>query len=112
MSRSQRERLQDIAAACEAIESHLEVEHVQPNLVGDAIRMRLVEVGEAVKDLAPELTSAEREIPWSDISRMRDFLTHRYFDSMDTIIFRTARLDVPQLLKAVRRLLSTLDIPD
>jgi uncharacterized protein with HEPN domain len=41
--------------------------------------MRLLEIGEAVKGLRPELTATAPEIPWSSIAGMRDFLAHHYF---------------------------------
>ncbi|GAA2035836.1 hypothetical protein GCM10009819_20450 [Agromyces tropicus] len=72
----------------------------------DAIRIRLVEIGEAVKDLEPAVTSAEPDIPWAEIARMRDQLAHRYFDTTHSIVMTTARRDVPRLRAAVERLLA------
>ncbi|MDT0156537.1 DUF86 domain-containing protein [Microbacterium sp. ARD32] len=74
-------------------------------IVFDAIRIRLIEVGEAVKGLDADITSLEPEIPWSDIARMRDHLAHRYFDATHAVVDATARHDVPRLAAAVRRLL-------
>jgi Tat protein secretion system quality control protein TatD with DNase activity len=42
--------------------------------VSDAVRIRLVEIGEAVKALPEELTTTETDIPWRQIARMRDHL--------------------------------------
>jgi uncharacterized protein with HEPN domain len=42
--------------------------------VFDAARVRFIEIGEAVKVVAPELLAQEPEIPWRDITRMRDYL--------------------------------------
>lgn len=112
MTRPARERLGDILASCQAITRHLVVADVNEDVVFDAIRIRLVEIGEAVKDLDPGLLSAEPEIPWSEVARMRDFLTHRYFDTVHAIVFTTARNDIPQLEDAVRRLLATWHIRD
>lgn len=79
------------------------------DIVFDAIRIRLVEIGEAVKDLDVSLTEAEAEIPWSDVARMRDMLTHRYFDTAHSNVFSTARNDIPLLKAAVVRMLSTVE---
>ena len=106
MSRNDRDRLLDILAACSAIQAYLARADVEDDLVFDAIRIRLVEVGEAVKDLDREKLSSEPEVPWSDIARMRDFLTHRYFDTAHSIVFTTARNDVPVLAAAAERLMS------
>ena len=81
MSRGTTQRLDDIVAACVAIRRHLERGDVSDELVFDAIRIRLVEVGEAAKDI-PDATGAhEPQIPWNDITRMRDFLARRYVDA-------------------------------
>lgn len=104
MTRHSNERLADILASCEAISAYLQLDDSDEGLVFDAIRIRLVEIGEAVKDLDPALLNQAAEIPWSEIARMRDMLTHRYFDTTHSIVFNTARNDVPLLEAAVRRL--------
>jgi uncharacterized protein with HEPN domain len=103
--RSDRDRLADIVTACEAITSYLARSTVDGDIVYDAIRPRLIEIGEAVKDLDPKLLAAEPDIPWSDIARMRDQLTHHYFDTAHSIVHATAANDVPRLAAAVERLL-------
>lgn len=49
MSRPARERLGDIEAACEAIKQYLTRHGADEDMVLDAIRVRLIEIGEAVK---------------------------------------------------------------
>jgi uncharacterized protein with HEPN domain len=99
----------DILAACEAIAAHVGRTDADEDLVFDAIRARLIEIGEAAKDLPPEMTKLEPAVPWSLISRMRDHLAHRYFDTTHAIVFGTARDDVVVLHSAVRRILATID---
>ena len=38
-------------------------------------------IGEATKNLPAEWREAYPEIPWRNIARMRDKLTHHYFDT-------------------------------
>lgn len=106
MTRSARSRLLDILAACEAISSHLARLEDDDGLVFDAIRVRLIEIGEAAKDLPIQLIALEPEIPWGLVSRMRDHLAHRYFDTTHAIVFGTARNDVVALEAATRRILA------
>ncbi|MGD8194152.1 HepT-like ribonuclease domain-containing protein [Herbiconiux sp. P18] len=75
------------------------------DLVFDAVRIRLVEIGEAVKGLSDGIRAREPEEPWTDIARMRDSLAHHYFDTSHAIVTGTARSDVPALHAAVLRLL-------
>ena len=56
--RSDRKRLDDALAAAEAITSHLQRGTLADGLVFDAVRVRLIEIGEAVKDIDPRLARA------------------------------------------------------
>lgn len=59
MSRQDRQRLEDILVAITAIRAHLERGALDDGLVFDAVRVRLIEVGEAVKALPAELLANE-----------------------------------------------------
>lgn len=78
MSRRDDERLADVLASAEAIGSHLERGGLDDGLVFDAVRVRLIEIGEAVKDIDPALLATEPDIPWRDVAGMRDHVAHRY----------------------------------
>ena len=81
MSYRDRQRLAGIQAAIDAIRSHLQRGTLADGLVFDAVRIRLLEIGEAVKALPAELLDTQPGIPWNQITRMRDHLAHRYFDT-------------------------------
>ncbi len=49
MSRRDRQRLEDILAAVAAIGEHLDRGGLDDGLVFDAVRVRLIEIGEAVR---------------------------------------------------------------
>ncbi|MGH9070762.1 MAG: HepT-like ribonuclease domain-containing protein [Acidimicrobiales bacterium] len=78
-------------------------------LVFDAVRVRLIEIGEAAKALPNQLLSAEPDLPWTQVSGMRDRLAHRHFDTSHAILAATVQDDLPQLEAAVQRLLRHLD---
>jgi uncharacterized protein with HEPN domain len=105
VSRYQRQRLLDVQAALDAIDSHVGRGDVSDGLVFDAVRVRLIEIGEAVKALPRDLLDSEPELPWSEIARMRDQLAHRYFDTTHAIIASTVTHDLPRLREAITRLL-------
>lgn len=111
MNRPADRRLRDIAVACEAIDRYVRRADMDDEIIFDAIRIRLVEIGEAVKDLSEDVTALEPEIVWGDIARMRDHLAHRYFDTTQAVVEATARHDIPRLAAAVRRLLKQGSIP-
>lgn len=108
MKRGDAERLDDVLAASEAITVHLARGGLSDGLVYDAVRLRLIEIGEALKDVDDTLLRLEPEIPWSAARKMRDWLAHHYFDTDSAIVDVTVHEDLPPLLDAVRRLRITL----
>lgn len=74
MSYRDQQRLTDIASAITAIGSHLERGGLSDGLIFDAVRIRLLEIGEAVKSLPADLLSTEPGIPWKQVAAMRDHL--------------------------------------
>jgi uncharacterized protein with HEPN domain len=104
VTRDDRQRLDDITAAIGAIRDHLRRGAVSDGLVFDAVRVRLIEIGEAVKALPRDLLETEPSIPWEQVAGMRDRLAHRYFDTSHSIVAGTVQHDLPELAEAVERL--------
>ena len=109
MTRWDRQRLDDIVAAIEAIRAHVGRGDLSDGLVFDAVRVRLIEIGEAVKALPTELLARQPDIPWAEIAQMRDRLTHRYFDTSHAIVAATIDHDLPELESAVGHLIELAD---
>lgn len=112
MSRRDAERLADILAA---IEAHLTRGGLADGLVFDAVRLRLIEIGEAIRAISPELLATETKIPWAQIGAMRNYIAHQYFDTAHDIVAATVSQDLPELRQAVQRLIdrrsSSSDMP-
>ena len=104
MKRYDDQRLSDIDSAITAIRAHLARGEVSDGLVFDAVRIRLLGIGEAVKAISPALLASEPDIPWKNIAAMRDQLAHRYFDTEHAIVTGTVTDDLEPLLAAVHRL--------
>jgi uncharacterized protein with HEPN domain len=102
------QRLTDIDVAIKAIHSHLGRAPLSDGLVFDAVRIRFLEIGEAVKALPDDLLKSEPAIPWPQIARMRDHLAHRYFDTDHAILQATVDHDLPVLEQAIGRLMAHL----
>ena len=108
MTFRERQRLADIQAAIDAFRSHLQRGDLSDGMVFDAVRIRLLENGEAVKALPPALLACQPAIPWSQIAGMRDHLAHRYFDTAHAILQATVDDDLPELELAIHALAATL----
>lgn len=108
MSRRDAERLGDILDAANAIGTHLQRGDLTDGLILDAVRVRIIEIGEAVGALDPDLLAHEPDISWVDIKAMRNHLAHRYFDTVHAIVSDTVTVDLPPLIEATTRLLARL----
>jgi uncharacterized protein with HEPN domain len=109
VSRHDHQRLADILAAADAIAAHLTRGGLDDGLVYDAVRVRLIEIGEAVKAIDTDLLAREPEIPWIDVAGMLNHLAHRYFDTNHGILHATVTDDLPPCVAATRRLLERAD---
>jgi len=106
VTRNDRQRLDDIMAAIDAIRAHVQRGDLGDGLIFDAVRVRLIEIGEAVKALPADLLAHQPDIPWAEIAQMRDRLTHRYFDTSHAIVAATVDHDLAELEAAIRRLIA------
>jgi uncharacterized protein with HEPN domain len=105
VSRHSHQRLADILAAADAIADHLKRGGLDDGFVFDAVRVRLIEIGEAVKAIDATLLAQEPDIPWIDVAGMRNHLAHRYFDTAHGVVQATVVHDLPPLVAAVQRLI-------
>ena len=76
------------------------------------MRIRLLEIGEAVKALPAEMLRSQPDIPWTQIARMRDHLAHRYFDTDHAVLRSTVDNDLQELERAVQAMAATLPADD
>ena len=104
MTRDARQRLFDIRHALIEIDRHLERGPLDDGLIFDAVRIRLVEIGEAVSRLDDTTTSRATDVPWRDIPVMRNHLIHRYFDTAFGIIHSTVVRELEPLRRAIGQL--------
>lgn len=74
-----------------------------------AVAKAFENIGEAVKNIPKELTQEYPEIPWNEISKMRDVLIHHYFGLDDKVLWDTLDEDFEEFEKAINGILSKLD---
>jgi len=103
LGRAAPQRLLDVIDAITAIHAHLVRGDLTDPLVFDAVRMRFVEIGEAVGALPEELLASEQDIPWREVVAMRHKLAHHYYAAVG-ILAATIADDLPALEAAVRRM--------
>lgn len=63
----------------------------------DAVMRNLEIIGEAVKHVPDEVRAKHQDIPWKEISGMRDFVIHEYFGIDNDVVWNAIEDDVPRL---------------
>ncbi|MBI5303450.1 MAG: DUF86 domain-containing protein [Chloroflexi bacterium] len=71
----------------------------------DAVMLQIEIIGEAARNISNEFQEQHAEIPWSEMIGMRNKIVHDYFEIDVSRIWDTAKDDIPQLKKAVSKLL-------
>lgn len=75
----------------------------------DAVVHRLEIIGEAAKNVPQEFRDTYPEIPWREIARTRDKITHHYFEIDVEQIWNILQNDLPLLKKQVKTMLQELN---
>jgi uncharacterized protein with HEPN domain len=69
-----------------------------------AVAKAFENIGEAVKNIPKEITNNYPEIPWSEIAKMRDILTHHYFGVDDKVLWDTLDSDFLEFEKVINEM--------
>jgi len=75
------------------------------SLLQDGVVRQLQVIGEACKLLSGDIKADNPQVPWGDIAGMRDMLVHQYFRIDLKKVWGTLKNDVPELKKAVEKIL-------
>ena len=113
MSRDFLLSLQDIEKSCSKVVQHtagLERDEVfADELRFDGILYNFHVIGEAVKNLPPELRQKYPDVAWREIAGLRDFVAHAYFALDLDIVWDAIQKDIPALLIRVREILAEVE---
>jgi uncharacterized protein with HEPN domain len=105
VSRSDVHRLADMIMAADEIAAI--VQRGRDAFDSDIVLRRAVErcleiIGEASKAMSSDLTDAHPEIPWSDMAKVRDRLSHHYHRIDPSQLWTMATQDVPAAVRLLR----------
>jgi uncharacterized protein with HEPN domain len=62
-------------------------------------------IGEAARQIPEDVRKANPEIPWREITGMRNKLTHEYFGVNTKVVWRTVQEDLPVIIPALKKIL-------
>jgi uncharacterized protein with HEPN domain len=112
MSRDYTLYLEDISSECKNIKfftKDVSYEEFTDNLEKVYAVVKAFEnIGEAVKNIPQSITEKYSEVPWSEIAKMRDVLTHHYFGVDDKVLWDTLDEEFDKFEDTVNQILQNL----
>jgi len=95
------EDAQDAVKFADEVESADEL--ASNRLYRKAVVMSILNIGELTKHLPDEFKSENYEIPWKQISGMRDIAAHGYSEMDDDIIWDVVKHSIPELVDFINK---------
>ena len=62
-------------------------------------------IGEAARQIPENVREANPDIPWREITGMRNKLTHEYFGVNMKVVWRTVKEDLPVIIPALKEMI-------
>lgn len=72
----------------------------------DAVARNLQIIGEAIKNIPPEIRIQYPQIEWRKIAGLRDIITHAYFSIDEEVIWDVIQNKIPNLLAQIQDILT------
>ena len=106
--RDLRDYLQDILDAVNDIERFVAdmsyEQFIKDKKTLNAVVRSIEVIGEASKRLPLSLKAKNSELPWREITGMRDKLIHAYFGMDTETIWKTVKENIPQLKQTIKKM--------
>ena len=77
----------------------------QDEVLTDSMVFRLIQISETSKNLSEEFKDSHEEIPWNDITALRNRLVHDYGNVDMSIVYDTLTKDIPELKEELEKLI-------
>lgn len=75
-----------------------------------AVVKKLEILGEASKNIPSSIRARHRTLPWTDMAKMRDKLSHEYFGVRYDIVWKVVTERLPAIKLEIEKMLSELKI--
>jgi uncharacterized protein with HEPN domain len=107
--RDYRDYLQDILDAVNDIENFVDKmsfeEFVKDRKTLNAVVRSIEIIGEASKNIPEALKAKHQELPWKQMTGMRDKLIHAYFGVDVETLWKAVKENIPPLRNAIQKML-------
>ncbi len=109
MKRDYKLFINDILDSIEKIESFvIEMsfdEFMKDEKTKSAVIREIEVIGEATKNIPSTIRQKYKEIPWTDMAKMRDKIIHFYFGIYYEIVWKTIKERLPEIKHKIRTVL-------
>ncbi len=109
--RSWQLRVQDILNAIVSIQQRTAgitfEELAADEMLFESILYKFIVIGEAARNVPPEIQSRAPEIPWRLMGDMRNVVTHEYFQVKLRIVWEGIQNELPPLVEPLQNLLKS-----
>ena len=93
--------LESINLIEEYIQDKKKSEFLESKQVQDSVIRRIEIIGEAIKNIPGDFKSTHVNIPWKEITGMRDILIYQYFGVDLELTWEVIKTDLPALRKQI-----------
>ncbi|WP_026072590.1 DUF86 domain-containing protein [Nodosilinea nodulosa] len=108
-SRNWRSRVQDILGVIETIQQRingLDFRAFEGNpILVESVIYQLIVIGEAAANIPPDIKQQVPELPWRQMTDMRNIMAHAYFRVERRIVWETACNNLLPLIQPLHHLL-------
>ncbi len=73
-----------------------------------AVAFKIENIGEASKNIPKEIKTKYKDLPWTEMARMRDKITHFYFGIDYKVVWSVVKKELPAIEPAIAKVLSDL----
>ena len=83
-------------------------EFLADDKTSSAVVRKLEIIGEATKNIPKSVTQKYEEIPWKEMARMRDKISHFYFGVDYEIVWNVIKERLPEIKPTIRQILEDM----
>ena len=85
-------------------------EFVEDDKTSSAVVRKVEIIGEASKNIPEEIRQKYKDVPWSDMAKTRDKITHFYFGIDYEIVWKVIKDRLPALKEQIKKMLGDGEI--
>ncbi|MBF0539897.1 MAG: DUF86 domain-containing protein [Nitrospirae bacterium] len=81
---------------------------IDDELTKTAVIKKIEVIGEASKNIPDYIKKESKKLPWKEMAKMRDKMSHEYFGVRNEIVWKVARETLPNLKPEFEKILDEI----